>query len=62
MVKRYSIQILGTIPTHLDSLKWLEQYKVQLIGTSLSENILLIQCEESDLANFLKNLNFAKLK
>lgn len=62
MIKKYSIQFLGKIPAYLDSTRWLEQSKVQLIGTSLSENIILIQCEESDLASFLKNINFAKLK
>ena len=62
MIKKYSIQFLGKIPTQLDNTRWLEQFKVQLIGTSLSENIILIQCEGSNLANFLKEINFAKLK
>lgn len=62
MVKKYSIQFSGKILTHLDVPIWFEQSNVKLIGTSLSENIIFIQCDELDLASFLKKLNFVNLK
>lgn len=62
MIKRYSIQLLGEIPSSLVSSLWVEKFQVHLISSSFSENIILIECEETNLPNFLKNLSFAKLQ
>lgn len=62
MIKRYNIQFSQKMPEILEISKWNEQYNVQLIQKHLSENSVLIECEDYHLPKFLENLNLAKLK